>query len=266
MNYDIRTTECAQETLERLSGVPISKWIQCRVNEKQYEYNVNDFLANVIRSHGSLPRSYKEFIFIYFHVTTSANDCMSIRKNGLLDLREAYLNNDSELKKFLDQHDIKFNIDKQIMIYHQRKYDISFGECPDQHTEAYKRWRIGRKFFYDFTTCGFLSVWERNPYGGEVHRRPEILQDIDNLLGLNLSLEWTHTHTAYEVTARVSGEKIIYDGDKNSYEVRKAINYLLKAYFTAFGEPSENVLLIKDHVSIPTSDILEIKPLQHWRD
>lgn len=57
--------------------------------------------------------------------------------------------------------------------------------------------------FYDYTACGFLSVWERSPYGGQVHCRPEILWDIDNLLRLDLSGEWelSVTTAAHESTS-----------------------------------------------------------------
>lgn len=116
MIYDIRTTEYAQSTLTKLSGVPISTWLQYRVSESKYQYT-DSFLADVIASHGSLPLSYKNLVFIYFHVTTSANGCSSIRKNGLLDLKQTYLSIDSELRVFLDQHDIKFNFDYRVMTH-----------------------------------------------------------------------------------------------------------------------------------------------------
>ena len=90
--------------------------------------------------------------------------------------------------------------------------------------------------------------------------------DIDNLLGLNLSQEWASINDPYEIVAKVSGEKIIYDSDDNQSDKDKVLNYLTKAYFTAFGEPTEEVLLIKNHVQIPPIDILEIKPLAHWKD
>lgn len=262
-SYDIRTKRFARETLTKLSGVPISVWMQSRVRESGYRHT-EDFIADIIESHGCLPRSYKNFEFVYFHVTTSSNGCSAIRKYGLLNLKQVYLSIDSELRVFFDQHDIKFDFDTRIMTYRDRGYDISYGACPKQNTEAHDRWLIGRKFFYDFATCGFLSVPERNPYGGQVHQRPEILRNVDSLLGLNLSRDWMLTHEAYEITAKVSGEKIVYDGYDNQSDCEMVLNYLTKAYLTAFSEPLENVLLIKNHIQIPPSDVLEILSLQHW--
>lgn len=265
MIYDIRTTEYAQQTLTNLTGVPISVWERYLGRENEYKYT--DYLvADVINSYGHFPHSYRDFEFIYFHVTTSANRCASFRRHGILDLRQSYLCQDSELRVFLEKHGIHIDLSERILVYHGQEFDITFGACPRQDTEAYKRWSIGRKFYYDYTTCGFLSIWERSSYGGQVHLRPEILMDIDDLLGLNLSREWASTHDSYEIVARVSGEKIVYDSDDNQSDEDKVLNYLTKAYWTAFGEPSENILLIKNHIQIPPTDILEIKPMEHWKD
>lgn len=263
--YDIRTTEYAQQTLTNLTGVPISVWERYFGHEHKYKYT--DYLvSDVINSHGFLPRSYRDFEFVYFHVTTSANRCASFWKHGILDLRQSYLCHDSELRAFLEKHDIHINIDDSILIHRGHEFDITYGDCPRQDREAYKRWSIGRKFYYDYTTCGFLSVWERSSYGGQVHHRPEILMNIDDLLGLNLSREWISTHDPYEIVAKVSGEKIVYDSDDDQSDEDKVLNYLTKAYWTAFGEPSENILLIKNNVQIPPADVLEIKPLGYWKD
>lgn len=264
MIYDIRTTEYAKQTLTNLTGVPIPVWEQYLGHEHKYEYT--DYLvAEVINSHGYFPLSYRDFEFVYFHVTTSANGCASFRKHGILDLKHSYSCHDSELREFLEKHDIHIDLDERILTYRRQRFDINFGACPRRDTEAYKRWSIGRKFYYDYTTCGFLSVWERKPYGGQVHRRPEILMDIDNLLRLNLSHEWMENHDSYEIVAKVSGEKIIYDSDDNQSDKDKVLNYLTKVYFTAFGEPTEKVILIMNHLQIPPLDILEIKPMQHWK-
>ncbi len=166
----------------------------------------------------------------------------------------------------MEKHDIYIDLDERILTYCGKAFDITFGAYPRRDTEAYNCWSIGRKFYYDYTTCGFLSVWDRSPYGGQFHRRPEILMDIDNLLRLNLSHEWIATHDPYEIVAKVSGEKIIYDSDDDQSDEDKVLNYLTKAYHTAFNEPSETLLLIKNHIQIPPKDILKITPMGYWKD
>lgn len=266
MIYDIRSTERAQRTLSSLTGVPIPIWERYLGHEREYTYT-DDLVADVIDTHGHLPDSYQNFEFIYFHVTTSANECLSIQQHGLLDLKRAYSSQDSELKIFLEERDIHIDLDEKLLIYGDQKFDITFhsGFRPRQDTTAQACWGIGRKFYYDFTSCGFLSVWERSPYGGQVHHRPEILSDIEKLLKLQLSQEWASTHEPYEIVAKVSGEKIVYNGDDGQSERDKVLTYLTKAYWTAFGEPSEEILLIRSNVQIPPEDIIEIKPLSHWK-
>ncbi len=262
--YDIRTSESALSTLVNLSQVMPSIWkryISCR------RENLNDdgFVEDVIRSHGTFPENYENWSFTYFHVTTSANGCASFREHGILDLKEAYRCPDSELRTFLDDKGIDIDIDNCILKYKGKAFDISYGPYPHGFDKmAQDCWAIGRKFYFDFTTCGFLSVWDLTPYGGGVHYRPEILSDIDRLLNLSLSQEWCATHEPYEVVALVKGTDIVYDSDdKNNKE--KVLHYLTKAYNTAFGSPHEEIVLLKDHIQIPPRNIVEIKPLSCWR-
>lgn len=263
MIFDIRTSEHARQTLTNLTYAPISVWGQYVGHESEYRYT-DDLVADVIKSYGYLPRDYRDFRFVYFHVTTSANECASFRRHGILDLKQSYSHRDSELREFLEKHDIHIDLVERTLTHRGQNFDISNGACPRRDTEAHRRWCVGNKFFYDFTTCGFLSVWERSPYGGQVHRRPEILFDIDNLLGSNLSREWASHHDPYQIVATVSGEKIVYTGDDDQSNEDKVLDYLTKAYLTAFNEPTEELLLIKNNVQIPPFDILEINPMRHW--
>lgn len=263
--YDIRSSENARRTLVELSGVDISTWEKFVGHESEYRCR-DDLVEDVIKRFGHLPRTYLDFNFVYLHVTTSANKCAVIKKYGILDLQQAYLCNESELRIFLDQHGITIDLKSALLTYNGRKFDISFnsGNCPRTGTQEYFCWSIGRKFYYDFTTCGFLSVWERSPYGGQVHCRPEILWDIDNLLGLGLSMEWKHSHFPYEIVAQVYGSDIVFDGDDDLSDKDKILMYLTMAYDTAFGEPFEHVILMKNGIQISPDRIIEIKPLTFW--
>lgn len=263
--YDIRTSETAFQTLVNLSGVEASKWSRYVGHEREYEYT--DLLVEeVIKSYGHLPRRYTDFEFVYFHITTSANECRAIRKYGILDLQKAYKCPESELRIFLDDHDIFIDTDKCTLSHQGKVFDISYHSGKRTREDTLERycWAIGRKFYYDYTTCGFLSVWEHSAYGGLVHCRPEILMDIDNLLALNLSQEWMFSHSPYEIVVKVDGNKIIYDGDDEKSDEEKVLDYLTRAYDTAFGNPFEHILLLKNGIQIAPSDIIEIKPLTHW--
>ncbi len=263
--YDIRSSENACKTLVGLSGVDISTWEKYVGREKEYRYT-DDLVEDVIKTYGRFPKNYLDFDFIYFHVTTSANDCAAIKRYGILDLKQAYLCEESEIRIFLDQHGVFLNLDNGLLTCNGRTYDITFysGKCPRTGTQEYLCWLIGRKFYYDYTTCGFLSVEKRSPYGGQVHRRPEILWDIDNLLRLDLSGKWVQSHFPYEITAHVKGSDIVFDGDEDQSDKDKVLMYLTMAYDTAFVKPCEHILLMKNGIQISPDSIIEIKPLSCW--
>lgn len=265
MVYDIRTKEKALDTLITLTGVEESIWIKYTSRINEYPY-IDNMIEDVVNKFGSFPSNYLDFEFIYSHITTSSNNCESIKKYGLLDLCNAYECTTSELRMFLDEHGIEIDLSRKILIYQGKKFDISYPKyrVPFQYTKEYDCWAVGRKFYFDYTSCGFLSVCERNPYGGYVHKRPEILMDIDNLLGLKLSEKWEYTHKPFEIVVKVIGENIVYPNDDSDNEKDKVLYYLVKAFINSFYEPSEEVILLKNGITIPTQDILEIKELEYW--
>lgn len=262
--YDIRTSESALGTLVNLTRVVPPIWEKYISRGNDYRHD-EDLVEDVIRKHGTFPENYEKWIFTYFHITTSANGCASFKKHGILDLNNSYRCSDSELRTFLDDKGIEIDINERILKYKGRTYDISYGRNPSRFdTIAHACWEIGRKFYYDYTTCGFLSVWSLSAYGGNVHYRPEILSNIDKLLNLTLSQEWHVTHAPYEVIALVRGTDIVYEGDDDQSDRDKVINYLTKAYNTAFGAPHEEIVLLKNNIQVPPQNIIEINPLSCW--
>ena len=267
MLYDIHTKEDAQETLYRLTGIPFWLWYANAHRESEYLLQ-EDFVAAMIDEYGTgdFTDSYTEFDFVYLHVTTSADCCDSIRRNGILDLKKTYECTDSELRRFLDNHDIHIDLDNAVLSYQGHSSDITFGECPvDEESLEYKCWSIGEKFYHDFATCGFLSVLDREPYGGYVHKRPEILFNIDELLQTRLSEEWEMTHSPYEVVAKVNGENAICLFDDAISDSEIVMTYLVMAYNESMGRSSENIVIMKNGVQISPSDLLAINPLNFWK-
>lgn len=266
MIFDIHTKQAAQQTLFRLTGISSEIWERDLHHECDFMLQ-DDFVEDMISKYGNrrLPSSYMDMTFVFFHVTTSADGCAAIIQNGLLDLNYAYKCKESELRRFLDSHDINIDLESAILYYQGHEYNIYYGMCPRNHrSEEYKCWSVGRKFYYDYTICGFLSAREHHPYGGQVQRRPEILWDIDELLKTRLSDEWEQTHRPYEIVAKVCGENICYPYDDNVPERDKVMAYVVMAYNEAFYESGENILLLKNEVHIPPADILEINPLSIW--
>lgn len=258
--YDIRDSNSALHTLEELTGVERSIWKNGPQHQAEFEYD-EKLVESIIESHGHFPDDYETWTFVFSHITTSAEDCESIRKEGILDLKRAYSCPDSELRRFLTEKGVLISLSEHALSYQKKLYDISYGRCPPASSgKAYARWSIGRKFFYDFTVCGFLSVKDYNAYLGYVHRRPEILSNIDDLLGLNLSREWELNHSPYEIVAEISGTDILCENDTLCPK-DKTLNYLLKAYHGAVNPPSEEIILLKNDIQVPPEQIKIINPL-----
>lgn len=263
MIYDIRTSELAKQTLVNLTGVSINIWEKYVAKERAFEYC--DLVKSVIENHGVFPCDYKNWTFVYIHITTSANGCESFKNHGINDLRNSYLLLDSELRNFLDKNNIFIDIDNAKLIYNKKVYNINYGDCPiDDCSKEYKCWSIGRKLYFDYRTCGFLSVRYEHPYGGEVHCRPEILYDIDKLLDLSLSYKWKSMTIPYQIVAKVSGGNIVSSGSEDDDFREQVINYLTKAYLVAFSSPNDNILLLKNGIKIEPCDIIDIRKLDFW--
>ena len=97
--YDIRTSEDALRTLVNFTGLTQPIWKKYISFCRHYQYD-DDLIADVIEKHGQMPPSYEEWLFTFFHVTTSANKCKSFERHGILDLKKAYEFQDSELRDF----------------------------------------------------------------------------------------------------------------------------------------------------------------------
>ena len=263
MIFNIHSTDEARDTLYRFTSIPFSDWEKEDKFYHDYEY-CDKFLKVTIRKYGNnLPR-FEDIDFVISHITTSGNSCQSIRDKGLTDLVSAYSAKDSELRMFIEQHGIDIWLDRKCLKYGDRYFDISFGNPPNSwKTEAYRAWLVGRKFYYDSWINGFLQISPSDVYLGNVHRRPEILKNIDDLLGLRLSEEWAQAHSTYEVRAKVSWNNIVCTSGQPTSE-GKALSYLSWAYNAAYGGKSSIVVMLKEGIRIPAQDIISVKPFTTW--
>ena len=264
--YDITTTGKAFATLLSLTDVPADKWLYC-----DKEFSIDDsveMVQSVVEKYGTMPPTYEDWNFQFIHVTTSSDGCKSIGRYGLLDLQQSYECKDSELRKFLETHGIIIDIENHTLEYADENYDIGYDEayCPPDDTIESKEWSVGRKFYYDYACCGFLSIEDKNIYGGYVNWRPEILYNIDELLNTLLSDEWKNSHKPYEVHASVKGSDIIYRGSDNDDTEERVLNYLSLVYDVACTTgPFEECLILKNGIQVPRKNITDIKPLSFWK-
>ncbi len=265
MRFDIRNQQLAQETLYRITSVPYPKWKEeTDSNYNRFEY-VEDFLENVIEKHGRINCSYDQLEFVFSHLTSSANECKSIRECGLQDLSDVCAFEHSELIEFLLCYGIEISPESALLRYGGREYDISVGRfSPLDSEEVQKCKRIGYRLYSDYCVCGFLSIDPNRPYLTRVDKQPEILIDIGDLIGKALDQKWAFTHQSYEVVAKVDSIKVRCDSEQPT-DKGKLLCYLSYAFWNALGDQDERLLLCQDGITIPCEDILEIRPFSLWQ-
>ena len=117
------------------------------------------------------------------------------------------------------------------------------------------------KYEKDFAICGFLVNNTSIPYHGYVHERPEIFKNIDDILGTALADEWKNSnHLPYEIIAKTTGCNIVYPDCADHNADQRDSYYLEEAYCIACGESKQLAIKLKDHVHIPSTDIIDIHP------
>ena len=261
--YDIRTPESAYNTLKNITGITPDIWAEYVCKDYKYK-NITDMISDILEHHMHRKIRYDNFDFIFSHITTSANECNSFKKYGILNLQDSYMCYESELRDFLNNADIFIDINNGILTYKDRQFDISYGDKPFTNSTERLCWYIGYKFYHDQAICGFLNI-DDNPYLGQVHRRPEILFNIDNLLNTNLSYQWQKTHFPYEIVVKIHGDKTRYNYEQTDTEDEKVINMLEIAFNAAFHTVIDQYIILNDEVTVPPSNIIEINPFTKWR-
>lgn len=267
MLYDIRTSEKAAATLETLTGVNRTIWLAEQYKNYgriDYTYADDDVRSIITKHRGHYP-NLNDLEMVVTHITTSSEKCRQIRQHGIVDLVKAYEVVNSELRRFLEKHEIIIDIESCCLRYKKRVYDISYGKCPSYNdSEAYAAWSVGRKFYYDFTVCGFLSINKKDVYGGWIHHRPEILSNIDNLLKTGLAEEWHATKESYAIVFKVPVGDTVYNGWDSDTEFEMVKNYLYDAYMCICIGPNTKEILLKNGVDIAPNQILEYHRFQAW--
>ena len=200
--------------------------------------------------------SKNDISFVLLHVTTSAEDCKGIRKDGLHDLVWTY-NHETELRKFLDKCNVNIDIDNRKIMVNGIVYEMQ-----DNIKEA---GGVGYKFFNDSYICGCFQLNKGYPYGGQVHIRPEIIYNINRIIkGKNLEYEWKETHKdPYVIKFNVPLRKMnialgISMKDKKEAILQTMFNYAFNTIF--YNDFSSNYIgILKRDEYVPPEDILSIE-------
>lgn len=198
------------------------------------------------------------------HLTASVDQCDSIRKNGLLNLRKV-LQGDNPLGNSIRESGVRFDGDYQFMYFNNQQYGL--------RDELEKRpgsplARIARKLLVDYGINAFLYNPLLGEYGNDVASSPEFLQDLRNCLqDKGFSCEWGRSSAsssrrsrAYRVefwvnVADVCPTTFGYEsnrtilGNRNSRKVLCSMTEL--ALNRAFGLSDAFLLYLKPTACVP---------------
>jgi len=131
------------------------------------------------------------------HYTSNNDENLSILQSGLRDLQYS-LTADTPLKAFLSEYGIIFDVEHRIMYIGTEQYDISYRNGSFDLKRPVTG--IARKVYYDNALTCFLYVEDVSRYLGQVHIRPEILCNLDQLFPkLKLSQNWAKRCNRYEI-------------------------------------------------------------------
>ena len=190
------------------------------------------------------------------HYTSNFDQCQSIRNFGLRDLQFT-LSHNTPLNNFLNEHDIKFDIEKKSMTANGNNYNIEYVDYSSDKPITH----IARKIYYDNQLSCFFNIRDITDYLGFVHLRPEILYNIDELLKTDLSHEWHRRCKGYEI--KFFGK--INEFTEYSFQNERLSNAdnMIEMALSVISDCAcgEVFAYLKPDTVIPFENIIEIKEL-----
>lgn len=190
--YDLTSFESALKSLKLLIDVNENRKIMSFIAEnkdspcvyKKFCKQLNINFENLNISNVALK---------VIHVTTNNNNCEEISKLGLLNLQDT-IKLDTQLSRYLKQHGIDINVEKEIITYAGNIYSKSDLNNMNRFSNEYDNIRYTfRKIYDDYQVNGFICYDDPLDYGGQVNYRPEILCNLSLMLKNNLiEQDWAY--------------------------------------------------------------------------
>lgn len=227
MIYDIGTKESAFEFIKSFLNL---EW-----DEFMYEYekegDIDKFCKNLEVYFDGL--NVEDLKYRGFHVTTNCDDSKEIRKYGLRDL-QIVLTENTNLKKFLQDYGIKFDISGKILLYNEEQIDIDFekdigaGAYMTNKEKAIKA--ISNKIYNDYQVDAFFSIDEMVSYGSVLEKYPEFLNTLAKLIPKFNSAQdlWEKQSKHHVISFKADFNQLsMYPHYQNEYECNDDINNIV---------------------------------------
>ncbi|MEH7114563.1 hypothetical protein V7124_19685 [Neobacillus niacini] len=182
--FDITTFNETMKTLKRMFGIDDEFILEFIKRENN---TVHDFLNYISADKESI--SELDIIVTSTHVTTNDDECKSLKEIGLVNTIEAISLN-TPFKRHLDKHGILINLQNGTVEHRGSTYFFgkSFNGYSDTEEENLLE-HIAFKLYCDRQVNGFFCTENALTYGGRVNKRPELMNNIANLLNYNELVE-----------------------------------------------------------------------------
>ncbi|MEN1990224.1 hypothetical protein [Paenibacillus hubeiensis] len=211
-----------------------------------------------------------------YHSTTNMDQCASIQKLGLLNLREA-LTQDTPLAKYIQEHGVIFDLENITVSRHGTVFDlrknyVGVRDSPDRAKD-----HVAFKLYEDHQINGFLCSDDVLRYGGYVDRRPEFLMNVGQLFkDQRLETDWERDQERRSYVLKFIAPLSDYNADTFSIqrellaekspeeiEEMKLHGLLTTALRTlhkcmAQGMVSENITYLNGDAFVPPQNIIQI--------
>lgn len=269
MIYDISSKESAIKTIVEFIKCPEDYLIHFIFKARNiYQQNLSNMdIRDKLLDELSInidDISIDDLNIAFNHITTSNNSCQDIKEKGLRGLNDVLLE-ENELTDFLKKYNVYIDVRQKVISTNRGIKSIELNNNIDNELKKY--FKIGNKIYFDFAICGFFYYSITHPYEGDVHKRPEILNEVSRVVdGVDLSKEWEITHKSYEVKAVIPLSKVntqIFCSDKYSSDYGKdlKLELLNKALYMAYSdcEMENEICILKDNQTVLPSEIINIK-------
>lgn len=272
VKYDLRTCDSAYFFLLEFMAMTSDEYIiETAINcDNDFELFWNNNIERIKAV------DISDLRIMAFHVTGALDRCSEMRCNGLINL-QMVLSGDTILVRELKKIGIIFDIENRTISYDGMSYDINYEHYCDKHCLAgvdKKLNLISHRICYDFCVNGFLLNDNVFDYGTRIHERPEFLMTLAQLFPQVEELEdfWMQKSTSYRIDFYATIDQVHrfnfeldefrdppYDGWCELDDEMKIKKWMLShARDRATDGLSEQYLYIKNDVSIPANQIVEI--------
>lgn len=268
MIYDISTPVSAFQFIQKCLNITCSDFM----NEYVIECN-NDFDIFWNKRKDNLALlDIENLKYKGLHVTSNWNECVEIKKNGLRDLK-LVLSEDTNLKKFLQDYGVKFDIKGKTLFIDNRRIDIDYEKnkkIKTYFTDQEKSIKaVGRKIYSDSQVNAFFSMDAIFSYGSDIYCRPEFLMNLSKCDSKIRDIEnvWRDKSQGYIVVFVADFNQLSsltfykndyeYERDNNRIHLKKCI--IERAIKRYFNFKIEECMYIKKDVTIEPNKIIEYK-------